>query len=84
VTTKRSYYKPKPPEEHKPRGRKKVTGRFETREELVDAVWGDYKVYDRPVVYIARAYEVSTATVNNILNDYSSMPDRLRGRNLKT
>jgi hypothetical protein len=67
-----------PPKPVKKRGRKKATGRFETREELCEAVWCDYKMHDRKIYDIATAYRVSTSIVQIILNNREGYPDYLK------
>lgn len=52
----------------KRRGPKLTTGRFETREELVEAVWRDYLKTQRNQSQIARAYRVSQGVVGSILS----------------
>jgi len=51
----------------KKNGRKQVTGRYETREELEQAVWDRYENTGQNQVQIARATKVSEGTVANIL-----------------
>lgn len=58
---------PAPAKVPKKRGPKPTTGRFDTREELVEAVWRDYDA-DRSAQHTAAAYRVSEGTVQKILS----------------
>ena len=50
-------------------GRAKTTGRFKTREELVDTVWAQYLYTQATSSEIAKYVQVSDPTVGNILNE---------------
>lgn len=49
-------------------GRKKTKGKFDSREELVDFVWSEWRNTDRNQAQIAKAAGVSTGTVSLILD----------------
>lgn len=49
-------------------GRKKTTGRYETREELARQVWAWYAMPGTTVAQIARIAKVSEGVVHGILN----------------
>ena len=56
------------------KGRKKTTGRFDSREELVKEVWIRYHTTPQNVAQIARFCRVSDSTVHNILTSKEGMP----------
>jgi len=58
------------------RGRPPLTGRFETREELCDAVWADYLGTNRKTGQIAAAYKITSSTVLNIIKNGEGKPSR--------
>ena len=62
-------------EEGKTKGRKKITGRFETREELEEAVWNLWANTKCNQAAIARNCRVSPTTVANILNRPGKHPE---------
>jgi len=50
------------------RGRKKTTGRYDSREELVEWIWYYYKETDANLTDISKICKVSTVTVSKILD----------------
>jgi len=58
-------------------GRRLTTGRFDTRQELLEFVWREYTNTSRSVAQVARAARISEATAHKILNNF-------RGRGLTT
>lgn len=56
------------------RGRRKTTGRFQTREELCEWVWNTYWHTKASAADIAKQCRVSEGTVNNILNSLEGRP----------
>ena len=52
------------------KGRKPITGRYDTREELEEAVLRDYYNTSRNMTQVARACRVSQSTVSAILNKH--------------
>lgn len=65
-------------------GRRPHTGRFDTREELCEAVWGDYINTPRKPPDIAKAYKVSSAVVNRIINTGEGHPYISRETDVKS
>ena len=65
------------PEEAKPKkkGKKKTTGRYETRAELCDDVWSLYLTTPAKQADIARITRVSETTVANILDSKEGYPN---------
>lgn len=57
-----------------PRGRRKTTGRFDTREALCAAIWSTYLHTPAKRSDIARSCRVSAATVKNILETKEGYP----------
>lgn len=60
-----------PVNETKVTGRKKTTGKYDTREELIEKVIGFKTQRGLSDTSIARICQVSAGTVANILNEYS-------------
>lgn len=58
------------------RGRKLTTGRFNTREELVDWIWRDWLRPGRTQAMVARSAGVSEGTVLKILNTTNPPKDK--------
>jgi hypothetical protein len=56
------------------RGRKRITGRFETRAELCAHVWDAYRKTPARIADIARQARVSTSLVSRILDTKEGMP----------
>ena len=55
--------------ENRPRGRKQATGRYETRQELVEATWRLYDLPDTSQADVAKATGVSARTTATILSE---------------
>lgn len=58
------FRKPQPAQ----RGRKPTTGRYATREELVEAVWGFYDMPNTSIAQVARICRVSEGVVAKVLD----------------